>query len=125
MIFTNKQFNVFEEKFTHAYTQKIADRIRNGFPELANKTGEHFSSDIGSVINFSRKWGLEKDDDIVRLVYLLLGYEKGNLSKPDPEVSKLMTWPNRTAEDKLEYLHNYLLNKHYATYSARASGSQG
>lgn len=125
MIFTNKQFGVFEERFSKAYTQKITDRFRNGFPELTDKAGENFTEDIRSVINFSRKWGFEKDDDIVRLSYLLLGYEKGNLSKPDPEINKLMTWPDRTAEDKLEYLHNYLINKHYATYSAGTSGSQG
>ncbi len=117
MIFTNQQKEVFEKKLSANYLQKIINRLHNGFPNLVEKAGDQLQFYMSSILNLSRKWGLTNDDDIVRLSYLLLSYETKNIAKPDLEIVKLMTWPNRNPDDKLDYLHHYLIKKHYGTIS--------
>lgn len=119
MIFTDKQLAVFKSTVSQNYLQKITNRIRDSFPEFEKKSPNNFCKDIKLVVKYSRTWGLQMDNDVVKLAYLILSYESGNFENTDPEIIKLMTWPNRSVADKLEYLHKYLIKKHYGAITGR------
>lgn len=111
---STKQVEVLDEAAKNGYIRKICRRVETGFPDLVQACGDKFEPAVHRVVDMSGKWGLPLNDQVVRLVYLLLSYELPFLAKPDEQIQHLMTWPNREPDDKLEYLHAYLIKKHHA-----------
>jgi hypothetical protein len=112
-IIDNRQLNVLVKKMREDYQNKIVKRINEGFPELKMKYKEDYYPLIHHIINISLIWKIKTDDNLVKCIYLILTHDVDFLTKKDPHIGKLMTWPGRNENDKIEYLHHYLINKHY------------
>lgn len=115
MIISRKQIALFDAEYSEKYLEQFVQRLRSGFPDLVKLCKNTLVPDTSLILHHSKKWNVRLEDDLIRLAYLLHSYESGELEKPDQEIVKLMTWPGRAVEDKLTYLHDFLLNKHYGT----------
>jgi hypothetical protein len=113
-----KQLQVFDYEMKNKYFEKIRDRFSKGFPELTNDLGDSFEPALKMIINYSSDWKLIYDDDVITLAYFMFSYESKSIEKPDRKIVNLMTWPGRNSDEKLKYLHHYLIEKHYASISA-------
>jgi len=112
LIVRKNQVAIFNSKLSDNYLIKIELRIKKGFPELYEKNGNKLIPNLKLLIEQSKSWKLTTNDAVVKYAYLILTYELSSIEKIDPQVSKLMSWPNRKEEDKLDYLHLYLIKKH-------------
>lgn len=114
LILSTNQVRALDDAVRNEYVRKICSRVETGFPDLRKTCGDKFVPAVERIVDMSGEWGLPLNDHVVRLVYLMLSYELSFLSKPDKHIHHLMTWPSRTPEDKLTYLHEYLIEKHNA-----------
>jgi len=117
LLINSKQLKIFDYHLKNDYLISISKRITSGFPEFIDKYKEELLPALKRLLNQCKKWDLKEENHIVKYIFLLLSYENVIENELDKNIQKLMTWPGRNPEDKLEYLQNYLINKHYDSNS--------
>jgi hypothetical protein len=117
LLINSRQLKIFDYHLKNDYLIYISKRITSGFPEFIDKYKEKLLPALKRLLNQCKKWDLKEENHIVKYIFLLLSYENVIENELDKNIQKLMTWPGRNPEDKLEYLQNYLINKHYDSNS--------
>ena len=83
--------------------------MKKNFPQMLDETStaEH-PRRIKSVIGFSQKRGIQRDDLVQKLVALeyKYGFMVDGLSR---ELDEIMEYPERSEEDKVNYFHKQLM----------------
>lgn len=112
MLVFDKQFTEIDQAMEVKLAEKLWDKFHpENCPFLPNEKKEGIAF-ILKKIKETKNWKLETDQLVIEYVRLALREEKMNSPQYQPELKKLMTWPNRDGHTKLEYLKLNLSNKH-------------
>lgn len=99
------------------YIEKLIPKFKELKPEFLPEKDEDIKKLFDAKILESAKWKMNTDELIEKYLYLCLSYEK----LLGPEIPKkyvtLLTWPARSGEDKLKYLHTTLIQDQYVVKS--------
>ncbi|MCX6190121.1 MAG: hypothetical protein NTW54_11085 [Bacteroidetes bacterium] len=116
-VITNKQIKLFEASMREKLVEKLFLKFNELKPVYLPTTVPEIKAYLHLKIVESKKWGLENDELIEKYIYLCLSYEKLNSKEIPKKYVTILTWPSRSGDDKLKYLHYTLIQDHHVTKS--------
>ncbi len=114
---TNHQINLLEESKREGLIEKLLPKLKELKPDYLPTTDIKIREYLHHKIIESKKWELENDALIEKYLYLCLSYKKINPLVIPEKYSRILTWPSRSSDDKLNYLHDSLIQDHYVVKS--------
>lgn len=114
-VIPQKQMRKMEELKRDEFASRLLKNFRTRNTEFLPEKDDEAVAYISKRIKESKEWGLENDSLVEKYVYLCLSYKKMNEKQLPPEYVSILTWPERSSEDKLTYLHDKLIQDHYVT----------
>ncbi len=117
-IISNHQLELLEKEKRMALVEKFLPKFKELKPTFLPATDDLIRSYIYERIHESKQWNLENDALIERYIYLCLSYSKMNEKILPKSYITLLTWPARSGENKLKYLHDLLIQDHYVIKSS-------
>lgn len=114
---TRKQILSIESIKRAEYIERIIPKFKELKPEYLPEKDDEIKKILDAKVLESAKWKLETDGLIEKYLYLCLSYKNMLGAELPKKYITLLTWPSRSGEDKLNYLHTTLIQDHYVVKS--------